>query len=315
MSTIRVSSLWARELRGSQLQHVQRQVNSRGYLSTTSCSTPTLVRSENTTQHATSRSTPSSSRRISSTSHTYAQGSALSRLAKSALSPGSSAETYVAYGMTQKLFQACSSQADYQVPQATQKDVPVPTTESGEHLGVSDSWWYKELGLIPTFSTWSQITFLHMYLLTVRLRALPNRDSFQTYSRHLIDHFSHNAEHRMDDLHDIGSRSIRNKYLKDLFVQWRGIIAAYDEGLVKGDAVLGAAVWRNLWKAEAVGPDGKELDWSKIAWVVAYMRRVTAQLGRMEEADIVMELSGAMGTESKIFGYSPLDRKMVEGMK
>lgn len=154
-----------------------------------------------------------------------------------------------------------------------------------------------------------------MYLLTVRLRALPNRDSFQTYSRHLIDHFSHNAEHRMDDLHDIGSRSIRNKYLKDLFVQWRGIIAAYDEGLVKGDAVLGAAVWRNLWKAEAVGPDGKELDWSKIAWVVAYMRRVTAQLGRMEEADIVMELSGAMGTESKIFGYSPLDRKMVEGMK
>ncbi|KAI2787770.1 hypothetical protein POX_f08147 [Penicillium oxalicum] len=285
MSTIRVSSLWARELRGSQLQHVQRQVNSRGYLSTTSCSTPTLVRSENTTQHATSRSTPSSSRRISSTSHTYAQGSALSRLAKSALSPGSSAETYVAYGMTQKLFQACSSQADYQVPQATQKDVPVPTTESGEHLGVSDSWWYKELGLIPTFSTWSQITFLHMYLLT----------------------------HRMDDLHDIGSRSIRNKYLKDLFVQWRGIIAAYDEGLVKGDAVLGAAVWRNLWKAEAVGPDGKELDWSKIAWVVAYMRRVTAQLGRMEEADIVMELSGAMGTESKIFGYSPLDRKMVEG--
>jgi cytochrome b pre-mRNA-processing protein 3 len=154
-----------------------------------------------------------------------------------------------------------------------------------------------------------------MYLLTVRLRALPNRESFQTYSRHLIDHFSHNAEHRMDDLHDIGSRSIRNKYLKDLFIQWRGIIAAYDEGLVKGDAVLGAAVWRNLWKAEATGPDGKELDWRKVAWVVAYMRRVTAQLAKMDEADIVMELSGASGQESKIFGFSPLDRKLVEGLK
>lgn len=154
-----------------------------------------------------------------------------------------------------------------------------------------------------------------MYLLTVRLRALPNRESFQTYSRHLIDHFSHNAEHRMDDLHDIGSRSIRNKYLKDLFIQWRGIIAAYDEGLIKGDAVLGAAVWRNLWKAEAAGPDGEALDWRKVAWVVAYMRRVTAQLARMDEADIVMELSGAGGQESRIFGFSELDRKMVEASK
>jgi hypothetical protein len=50
--------------------------------------------------------------------------------------------------MTQKLFQACSSQADYQVPQASQKGVAVPTTESGEHLGTSESWWYKgELAL------------------------------------------------------------------------------------------------------------------------------------------------------------------------
>ncbi|KAJ5485347.1 hypothetical protein N7539_005335 [Penicillium diatomitis] len=352
-------------------------MTSRANLSTftprSTSTSPALMQSATTTtipskSPASRSSTAPSARRISSTSRSYAQGgsgSAISRLAKSALSPGSSGETYVAYGMTQKLFQACSSQADYQVPQATQKGVPVPTTEAGEHLGVSDSWWYKEmyqwfpleallrlvyrkvtalfpaiihdppvldaelesftnsmcvfpppeLGLVPTFSTWSQITFLHMYLLTVRLRALPNRESFQTYSRHLIDHFSHNAEHRMDDLHDIGSRSIRNKYLKDLFVQWRGIIAAYDEGLIKGDAVLGAAVWRNLWKAEAVGPDGKELDWSRIALVVAYMRRVTAQLGRMEEADIVMELSGATGQESRIFGFSPLDRKMVEGMK
>ena len=57
--------------------------------------------------------------------------------------PGAAAETYVAYGMTQKLFEACSSQADYQVPQSSQKGADVPTTESGEHLGVSDSWWYR----------------------------------------------------------------------------------------------------------------------------------------------------------------------------
>lgn len=244
--------------------------------------------------------------------------------------------------MTQRLFEACASQADYQLPQATQKGVEVPMTESGEHLGVSDSWWYRgeqcsetgfnwlvesslarypntdfgvstELGLVPTFSTWSQITFLHMYLLTVRLRALPTRESVQTYSRHLIDHFSHNAEHRMDVLHDIGSRSIRNKYLKDLFIQWRGIIAAYDEGLAKGDAVLGAAVWRNLWKANSVGADGNDIDWTKVAWVVTYMRRVLSELSKMQEADMVFALSKGSFQESGIFGYSPADKRMAGG--
>ncbi|OKP11023.1 CBP3-like protein [Penicillium subrubescens] len=287
MSTARLSTLWVRELRSSQSQCLQRQLNQRAYLSST---TSAPICGGSGSCNVTGKSRLASS--TSSPARSYSQGSAISRLAKSALSPGASAETYIAYGMTQKLFQACSSQADYQVPQASQKGVAVPTTESGEHLGTSESWWYK-----------------------VRLRALPNRESFQTYSRHLIDHFSHNAEHRMDDLHDIGSRSIRNKYLKDLFIQWRGIIAAYDEGLIKGDAVLGAAVWRNLWKAEATGPDGSELDWSKVAWVVAYMRRVTAQLARMDEADIVMELSGASGQESKIFGFSELDRKIVEASK
>lgn len=174
---------------------------------------------------------------------------------------------------------------------------------------------FIELGLLPTFSTWSQVTFLHMYLLTVRLRALPARESVQTYSRHLIDHFSHNAEHRMDVLHDMGSRSIRNKYLKDLFIQWRGIIAAYDEGLIKGDAVLGAAVWRNLWKASPTGPDGKEIDWTGVAWVVAYMRRVLSELSKMDEADLVFRLSQGDAKETRIFGYSPIDKRLAETSK
>lgn len=76
-------------------------------------------------------------------SRSYSQGSAVSRLARSAASPGAAAETYVAYGMTQKIFEACSKQGDYTIPQASQKGVEVPLTESGEHLGVSDSWWYK----------------------------------------------------------------------------------------------------------------------------------------------------------------------------
>lgn len=52
-------------------------------------------------------------------------------------------ENYIAYGMTLKLFEACCAQADYTIPQAEQEGVEVPTNAGGEHLGVSDSWWYK----------------------------------------------------------------------------------------------------------------------------------------------------------------------------
>ncbi|KAL2872252.1 uncharacterized protein BJX67DRAFT_220 [Aspergillus lucknowensis] len=223
------------------------------------------------------------------------------------------AETYVAYGMTQKLFEACSSQADYKIPQLQEKGAQVPKTNAGEDLGAGEGWWYNELGLLPTFSTWSQITFLHMYLLIVRLRALPSHESLQTYSRHLIDHFSHNAEHRMDVLHGLSSRAIRNKFLKDLFIQWRGVLAAYDEGLIKGDAVLGAAVWRNLWKASYHGPDGKEIEWEKVARVVAYMRRVLSELSKIDEGDLILKLSSQKGGRGGIFSPSEADKLLVKG--
>lgn len=69
---------------------------------------------------------------------------------------GSTRETYVSYGMTQKIFEACSRQADYKVPQASQKGAEVPKTATGEDLGVSESWWYKGafpgyLSTIPTY--------------------------------------------------------------------------------------------------------------------------------------------------------------------
>jgi cytochrome b pre-mRNA-processing protein 3 len=116
-------------------------------------------------------------------------------------------------------------------------------------------------------------------------------------------------------LHNLSSRSIRNKYLKDLFLQWRGILAAYDEGLVKGDAVLGAAVWRNLWKASPVGADGKELDWTQIAYVVAYMRRVLSELSRVDATDLISALEGENNGRPSIFRYSEADKRLVEGRR
>ncbi|KAL4806970.1 ubiquinol-cytochrome C chaperone-domain-containing protein [Aspergillus unguis] len=260
------------------------------------------------------QSSPLRRRPATSFPHINAQNSrSVSRLARMmGPGPGQAGETYVAYGMTQQLFQACSREGDYTIPQLKEKGAQVPKTEAGEDLGVGEGWWYEELGLVPTFSTWSQITFLHMYLLTVRLRALPSRESFQTYSRHLIDHFSHDAENRMDDLHGLTSRSIRNKFLKDLFIQWRGVLAAYDEGLIKGDAVLGAAVWRNLWKASYNGPDGKEIEWEKVARVVAYMRRVISELSQLSETDLIFNLSASKGSKPSLFSPSDADLALVE---
>jgi cytochrome b pre-mRNA-processing protein 3 len=77
----------------------------------------------------------------------YAQGK-VSDLAKNFRRPGNAAENYVAYGMTQKLFEACSSKADYKIPQASQKGAEVPKTEAGEDLGVGESWWYKGVSII-----------------------------------------------------------------------------------------------------------------------------------------------------------------------
>ncbi len=82
--------------------------------------------------------------------------------------------------------------------------------------------------------------------------------------------------------HNMHARGTRNRYLKDLFIQWRGLLAAYDEGLVKGDAVLAAAVWRNIFKAN------EEVDVRKVATIVSYMRRVLNRLDALPDEDIAM---------------------------
>jgi len=207
----------------------------------------------------------------------------------------STTETYITYGHTEALFKSCAAQARYMIPEDQRMSVLTgkgpPKTADGVDLGVpeADSWWFAEAGLLPTFSTWSQVTYLHMYLLTVRLRALSSATAFQNYQRYLLEHFSHAAEDKMVIQHNLTARSIRNKYLKDLFLQWRGILAAYDEGLVKGDAVLAGAVWRNLYRGQ------EDVDWEKVATVVGFMRKAINILGHIEIDEMFGKLDGPKG--------------------
>lgn len=158
---------------------------------------------------------------------------------------------------------------------------------------------------------------LHMYLLTVRLRYFPQQYS-TLWLQHLHDHFFYEAEHRMTIFHGISARGVRNKYLKDLYDQWRGVTAAYDEGLIRGDAVLAAAVWRNVFKAR------EDVDWTKVALVVSFMRRGLRALDKAQDRQIVGGLVrfASPGTEAAMVGaesewmkksFGPEDEEALQG--
>jgi len=187
-------------------------------------------------------------------------------------------EPYVAYGATEDLFRACARAGEYTMPTVAEGEEPLRSAK-GEDIGVGQGWWYQELGLTPTFMTWTQITYVHMYLLTVRLRMFPKQHAHH-WHQNLLDHFSYAAEDRMAALHNISARSTRNKYLKDLFVQWRGVLAAYDEGLAKGDAVLATAVWRNVFAGD------ENVDAAHVANVVSYIKKNLKDLDRIQDSEV-----------------------------
>lgn len=183
-------------------------------------------------------------------------------------------ETYMAYGATGELAKECARPGDYQIPQSLIKGAEIPVDENGTHIGEAEGWWFETLGLTPTFSNWSQITFIHMYMLQVRFRMFPKTQA-SVWIGHFTNQVFNAAEDRLVIWHKYNASSLRQKQLKDLFSQWRGVLLSYDEGLIKGDAMLAAAVWRNLLGAR------EDVDFEKLAQIVAYMRR---EISRLESA-------------------------------
>ncbi|KAI6245320.1 hypothetical protein HI914_06417 [Erysiphe necator] len=185
---------------------------------------------------------------------------------------GNASSPYTVHGAAEVLFKECARHAAYNTP-LVGTDEEIPTTEDGEEIGVADekASWHKEFGFPATFSTWSQVTMLHMYLYTVRIRNAPP-DQVKIWQRCIQDQFFYAAEDRMVVNHNMSAGVIRSKYLKDLYVQWRGLIAAYDEGLAKGDAVLAAAIWRNIYKAR------EDFDIRDLAQIVSYVRHSLQKL-------------------------------------
>ncbi|KAI0603045.1 hypothetical protein F4775DRAFT_9868 [Biscogniauxia sp. FL1348] len=198
-----------------------------------------------------------------------------------------STEPYRVLKATEDIYKACSRGALYTVNPADLKAGTIPKTEDGEDVGEGSSMWHKEFNLPPTFSTWSQVTMLHMYLIYARLRNL-DREAARSWQAQLVDHFFFDAEERMDLSHGISSRVLRQQYLKDLFVQWRGVVVAYDEGVAKGDTVLASAVWRNVFKAR------EDVDVRALAAIVSWMRLCLKMLDQMTDEALFFRAETAL---------------------
>ncbi|GAA6007813.1 hypothetical protein JCM10207_004882 [Rhodosporidiobolus poonsookiae] len=117
--------------------------------------------------------------------------------------------------------------------------------ERGE---IESAFFYEECSLPPSFQTWFSITTLHVWLLSVRLRSLP-APLGRTYIQELINHMFIDLELRIRGPYAVTQSRLIKGYMKDMLEQYHGATAAYDEGLVRGDAVLAAALWRNIFGA------------------------------------------------------------------
>lgn len=112
----------------------------------------------------------------------------------------------------------------------------------------ADPFWLQECALPPTFQTWFQVTLLHAYLLTVRFRALP-MPLGRTYTQELVNQVFLDGEERMKGAYNVHQGSLIQGYMRDMLHQYHGGVTALDQGIVASDAVLAAAIWRNLFGA------------------------------------------------------------------
>lgn len=147
-----------------------------------------------------------------------------------------------------------------------------------EELSNSARFFYDDLKLPRTFSQWFQITALHTWMLSVRMRAMPFKYG-KNYQQKLIDRFFKDMELRLHDEMNVHSTRISDQYLKDYNDQLRGLVCSYDEGFATDDATLATALWRNLFNART------SIDISHLEASVKYVREQLYVLSKMSDRD------------------------------
>lgn len=200
-----------------------------------------------------------------------------------------------------------------------------------------------ECELPPTFQSWFTVTNLHIWMLTVRLRALPPAHG-KIYVQFLVDHFFLDIEDRVRAilqpprfgpprdpytfitpfyvnpntpvvLPDGGEQprghareSVVMRQMNIFKEQWQGMGLAFDLGLVKDDAEMAGAVWRNLLGARGARGIAFPDPSSPSSSAAHFRRSVNLGGGVVEKGDkIDLEKEEARDDGSGVHDFAPED--------
>ncbi|KAJ3041649.1 hypothetical protein HDV00_008926 [Rhizophlyctis rosea] len=121
------------------------------------------------------------------------------------------------------------------------------------------------------------MTVLHLWILFARLRA--EGPDGRDMKQEVFTHIWLDVEIK---LHKAGVKSRLNKILTDLMSAYYGQVLAYDEGLYhEGDAILAAALWRNVFGAN------KPANATDLELLLTYVRRQLQQAEQIDRDEIL----------------------------
>ncbi|KAK9447898.1 surface antigen-domain-containing protein [Limtongia smithiae] len=154
-----------------------------------------------------------------------------------------------------------------------------------EEYSATARFYYQDMELTPSLSQWFQITTLHIWMLLARMRALPQKYAV-IYEQALVDGLFLELERRLAQDYKVKSGRIIDNTMKELNLQLRGSILAYDEALTidtaKGDAVLATAIWRNVFGGR------KNIDVAHLATMVRHVRTHLYVLNKLSDFDFAV---------------------------
>ncbi|KAI0665771.1 hypothetical protein C8Q78DRAFT_1063231 [Trametes maxima] len=215
------------------------------------------------------------------------------------------------------------------------------------------AFWKDECHLPPTFQSWFTVTNLHVWLLTVRLRALPAPHG-ANYVQGLIDHFFIDVEDRVRAvLQPVSAKSLApaqnlapytvpsnfyqvantlkgaqprplgrapeslvSRQMKIFKEQWAGMGMSLDLGLVRSDPELAAAVWRNLLGARGARGIAYPSPKGKGKGAEQYFRRtVNLAGGKVEKLEKLAKRGGLEAEERRDDGSGVHDFPPAEADK
>ena len=112
--------------------------------------------------------------------------------------------------------------------------------------------------------------------------------------------FFGDVEARMKNSYGVKKSGQVDKYARDTLHRYHGAILAYDEGLLRGDAALASAIWRNFMNAgdlEISADDGAETSEGALPkearqivaleQLVQYVHRELHRLGELPDGNVL----------------------------